>query len=91
VKLTAPEVPENLGLKTALSQTMSPEGTDWLLKWVEKHTFLAHGVDVGVVDVVVLEGGRVVLVGGELDVVGGDVDVIKQEQADEMLDEAVVH
>jgi hypothetical protein len=28
VKLTLAELPENLGLKTALNQTTSPEGTD---------------------------------------------------------------
>jgi len=55
VKLTVLRVPENLGLKTALSQTISPDGTDWLLNPTEKHTFLAHGVDVGVVEVVLLE------------------------------------
>jgi len=54
VKLTVLRLPENLGLKTALSQTTSPAGTDWLLKFVEKHTLLAHGVEVGVVVVVVL-------------------------------------
>jgi hypothetical protein len=43
VKLTRAEEPENLGLKAALSQTTSPAGTDWLLKWVEKQTFFAQG------------------------------------------------
>jgi hypothetical protein len=49
VKLTRAEEPENLGLKAALSQTTSPAGTDWLLKWVEKQTLFAQGVVVGVV------------------------------------------
>jgi hypothetical protein len=49
VKLTRAEEPENLGLKAALSQTTSPAGTDWLLKWVEKQTWFAQGVVVGVV------------------------------------------
>ena len=114
MKLTEAEVPENLGLKTALSQIMSPGGGVWLLNWVEKHTFIAHGVDVGVVDVVVLVDGVldvveagvvgvvdvVVLVDGVLDVVEGGVvgvddrdvvEVTKQEQADEIEDEALEH
>jgi len=58
-------------LKTALSQTTSPEGTDWLLKCVEKHTLLAHGVDVGVADVEVVGVVSVVIVGDVcLEVVG---------------------
>ena len=43
VKLTVVDPAWNLGLKTALNQTTSPEGTDWLLKCVEKHTFRPHG------------------------------------------------
>jgi hypothetical protein len=60
--------PWNLGLKAALNQTTSPEGTDWLLNCVEKHTLKAHGVEVGVVEVVevevivVVEGGAIVVV-----------------------------
>ena len=44
VKLTVAEVPENFGLKAALSQTTSPEGGPWLLNCVEKHMFGAQGV-----------------------------------------------
>jgi hypothetical protein len=148
VKLTVLIVPENLGLKTALSQTTSPGGTDWLLNCVEKHTPVAHGVEVGEVHVVVVVICMrvlvlytvvgialvtvlvimievvvvVVVVVVELQKVGGTVIVvfsvtvagtvmemvvgvqvvgvivvgvvvleIKQEQADEMLDEALVH
>jgi hypothetical protein len=80
VKLTALRVPENLGLKTALSQTMSPDGTDWLLKLVEKHTSLAHGVEVGVVDVEVLDVE--VLDVEVLDVEVLDVEVRKVEVLD---------
>ena len=39
VKLTVADPPWNLGLKTALNQTTSPEGTDWLLKCVESIRF----------------------------------------------------
>jgi hypothetical protein len=65
-KLTEPRVPENLGLKTTLSQIISPKGTDWLLKCVEKQTLYAYGVMVGIIEVAVL------VVGGG----GGGVDVI---------------
>jgi hypothetical protein len=44
VKVTVAELPENLGLKTALSQITSPWGGVWLLKCVEKHTFGPQGV-----------------------------------------------
>lgn len=61
VKLTSAWALENFGLKAALIQTTSPYGTDWLLKWVEKQTFLAQGVEVGGggggVEVVVEGGG----------------------------------
>lgn len=42
VKLIALRVPVNFVLKTALIRTVSPKGTDWLLKLVEKHTFLEY-------------------------------------------------
>jgi hypothetical protein len=75
VKLTVLRVPENLGLKTALSQTISPDGTDWLLNPTEKHTFLAHGVDVGVIEVVLLEA--VVAEVDVLEVTVLEVDVLE--------------
>jgi hypothetical protein len=93
VKLTLLRAPENLGLNTALSQTTSPPGTDWLLKCVEKHTFLAQGVGVVILEVTVLAGGvveAVVVVGGRV-VTGRDEVVTKQEHADEILVEALVH
>lgn len=70
VKLTRAEEPENLGLKAALSQTTSPAGTDWLLKLVEKQTFFAQGVVVGVV---VVDEVVVVVVDDVGDVVVDDV------------------
>ena len=44
VKLTVAELPENLGLKTALNQTTSPWGGVWELNCVVKHTFGPQGV-----------------------------------------------
>jgi hypothetical protein len=68
VKLTTLlRVDGNLGLKAALSQTRVPGGTDWLLKWVVKQTFLPQAAE----DCTGFDGiGTVVL--EKVDAVGGD-------------------
>jgi hypothetical protein len=63
VKLTVAELPENLGLKTALNQSTFGDCTGWLLKCVVKQTPGPQGgggvgVDDGeVVGEVVVDGG----------------------------------
>ena len=71
------------------------------MKWVEKHTFLAHGVALGINELVVLEvvDVEVDVVDVEIevgvvkvvDVVVGGVGVTKHEQADEIEDAVLEH